>query len=80
MTSKCDVSCFIGCTYIRCVMSEKSPEKKKLSPNLSKQPLVTTMKKYISCSSLVKNYDIFTVDNITFICFRYALYSLLGIK
>ena len=52
-----------------------------IKPKLSKQPLIATVKKYKSYSSLVKKYDIFfTADDMTFICFRYALNSLLGIK
>ena len=47
-----------------CVMSDKNLSWKKLGPKLSKQPLFTTVKKYKSYSSLVKKYDIFSLQTI----------------
>ena len=51
---------------------------KKIKPELLKQPLFATVKKYKS--SLVNKIYFIIVDNITFICFIYALKSLLRIK
>ena len=54
---------------------------KKLSPELSKQPLFATVKKiYIVFVTSEQIRYVFTADNKTFICFRYALNSLLRIK
>ena len=63
---------------LRCLV-KRAPDFfwKKLSPKLSKQPLLAAVKKYKSYSSLVEKYDIFSLQTIRF---RYALKSLLGIK
>ena len=67
------------------VIQELYVQKKFLSTNLSVKAAVCYSEKYKLYSSLVKKYDVFfTIDNITFIYFRYAmrytLKSLLGIK
>ena len=60
-------------------MLDKNGALKKLSPKLSKHHQAVTVKK--NRMSLVKKIRCFiTVDNITFICFRYTLNSLLRIK
>ena len=70
-----NVTHFIWRAYVRSVMLDKNCACQKLSPKLSKQPRLAAVTNRIS-QEWKKIRCVFTVDNITFICFRCALNSL----